>query len=572
MPQVTINGQQYDFEDGDKLLQFCLDQGIEIPHFCYHPALSIPANCRQCLVKMGTPVKDRETGEVVRDENGAPKINYGPKLQPSCAIDLSDGMVVHTQEDSEEVAEAQADNLEIMLINHPLDCPICDQAGQCPLQIQAYKYGPEGSRFEFEKVHKPKRVQLGPNVILDAERCINCTRCTRFTEEVTESYQLTIVNRGDKNYPMTAPGQSFDDPYSMNVCDICPVGALTEDYFRFKARVWEMSKTPTISDFDGTGTNVEVWVRNNEVLRITPRENMAVNEHWMPDAARLVYSTYNENRLSGPRLNGEAASWDEAYAAAADVLEAAGANTLFIGSAHATVEDNYLMAQLAKALGAEAPIYTSHRVPGAGDGWLLSDDKAPNTQGCARLGFTEVEPSVLQSKVQHADLVYILDGDPVKQGVLDAADLANVPVILHATHVVSKTLPQASVAFPAAMSVETIGTYVNENGRAQRLRPAKMIKSMNRSLLMAMGTGQGRPDRHGTPFDRWHDESRQVDCLPGWTVIPAIAQRLGYEHLLIKSPKALMDHIAHAVGAFSGASYDAMGLQGVALEDIAEVA
>ena len=207
--------------------------------------------------------------------------------------------MVHTQQDSEEVAEAQADNLEIMLVNHPLDCPICDQAGQCPLQIQAYKYGPEGSRFEFEKVHKPKRVQLGPNVVLDAERCINCTRCTRFTAEVTETHQLTIINRGDKNHPMTAPGEVFDDAYSMCTADICPVGALTEDYFRFKARVWEMSKTPSISDFGGKGINVDFWVRDNQVLRITPRENLDVNEYWMPDAARLVYTTYNENRASG---------------------------------------------------------------------------------------------------------------------------------------------------------------------------------------------------------------------------------------------------------------------------------
>ncbi len=153
MPQVTIDGTTHEAEAGEKVLQLCLNEGTEVPHFCYHPSLSIPANCRQCLVKAGTPMFDRETKEPVLDDDGSQKINYFPKLMPSCALDVTEGMVVHTQLSSVEVAEAQADNLEIMLANHPLDCPICDQAGQCPLQIQAYKYGPEGV---------PLRVREGP--------------------------------------------------------------------------------------------------------------------------------------------------------------------------------------------------------------------------------------------------------------------------------------------------------------------------------------------------------------------------------------------------------------------------
>jgi NADH-quinone oxidoreductase subunit G len=271
MPVATIDNRDFEFEPGDLVLQHCLDHGVEIPHFCYHPAMSIPANCRQCLVRVGTPAKNRQTGEVERDESGNAVINFMPKLMPSCAVELTEGMVVQTQLSNDEVQDGQVANLELLLINHPLDCPICDQAGHCPLQIQAYKYGPEGSRFEFEKVHKPKRIQLGPHVILDAERCINCTRCTRFTSEITGTHQLTIQNRGDKNYPITAPGVEFDDPYSMNVCDLCPVGALTEDYFRFRARVWEMSKTPSVSAFGAKGINVDYWVKDNLILRITPR-------------------------------------------------------------------------------------------------------------------------------------------------------------------------------------------------------------------------------------------------------------------------------------------------------------
>ncbi|MDX1439327.1 MAG: 2Fe-2S iron-sulfur cluster-binding protein [Rubricoccaceae bacterium] len=573
MPQVIIDGKSHEFEKGDLLLQFCLDHGVEIPHFCYHPALSVPANCRQCLVKAGTPARDRATGDLVKDEHGNPVINYFPKPQTSCSLELSDGMVVHTQYGSEEVAEFQADNLELMLINHPLDCPICDQAGHCPLQIQAYKYGPEGSRFEFDKVHKPKRVQLGPNVVLDAERCINCTRCTRFTTEVSESHQLTIIGRGDKNYPMTAPGQEFDDPYSMNVCDICPVGALTEDYFRFKARVWEMSKTASISDFGGKGINVHFWVRDNQILRITPRENLAVNEYWMPDAARLVYERYNENRPQGPSIHGEDTDWNSAYDEAASLLKAAGDRVLFLGSAFATVEDNYLLMKVAETVGAGTPQYISYLEPGTGDGWLISEDKAPNTQGCERLGMNPVDAALLKAKLAEGeiDVMYVLEDDPIASGVLSADDLSGVKVILHHHHATNQTLPFADVALPAAMCVETIGTYVNETGRAQRLRPAKMIRSMNRSLMMEAGVGQSRPDRHGTPFDRWYNEGNQVDCQPGWESIPAIADRLGAP-MYYKNPEAIMDEVSDSIPAFAGATYSAMNLLGVALEDIGEPA
>ena len=568
MPQVTIDGQTYDFEPGAKVLQFCLDHGTEVPHFCYHPALSVPANCRQCLVKAGTPMMDRETREPVLNDDGTPKINYFPKLMPGCALDVTDGMVVHTQLSEAAVADAQAENLELMLVNHPLDCPICDQAGQCPLQIQAYKYGPEGSRFEFEKVHKPKRVPLGPNVVLDAERCINCTRCTRFTEEVSETHQLTIINRGDKNHPMTAPGEVFDDPYSMCTADICPVGALTEDYFRFKARVWEMSKTPTVSDFGGVGINVDVWVRDNEVLRITARENLDVNDYWMPDAARLIYATYNENRASGPHVNGRPATWADATNAAADLLRDAGSRVLFLGSPYATVEDNAVLARLAAAVGADAPRFIDRRGTQTGDDWLISSDPAPNTAGVERLGFQAIDAALLASQAAGADLVYVLHDDPIAAGVLSAADLGDTPVILHPTHATNQTLPHAAVVLPTTMSVETIGTFVNETGRAQLLRPAKTTASMNRSLMMAMGTGQSRTDRVGTPFDRWHDESNRVDCQPGWESIPAIASALGHA-IGAKSPAALMAEIVAETPALAGATHDAMDLLGVALEDAA---
>jgi NADH-quinone oxidoreductase subunit G len=571
MPTVTVDGQTYEFEPGAKLLQFCLDHGVEVPHFCYHPALTIPANCRQCYVRVGMPVRNRETGKMETDEHGDPVINFMPKLQPSCAIDMADGMVVETQRTSEEVAAGQENTLEFLLLNHPLDCPICDQAGMCPLQIQAYKYGPEGSRFEFEKVHKPKRVQLGPNVVLDAERCINCTRCVRFTDEISESEQLTITNRGDRNYPITAPGVEFDDSYSMNTCDLCPVGALTEDYFRFQARVWEMSKTPSVSAFGSKGTNVTYWVRDNQILRITPRQNLDVNEYWMPDAARLVYTTFNEDRPEGPRVLARdgafgPAAWEQAYDAAAFLMrEYRGEEMVFLGSPYATVEDNYLLKRLAEGLGAGAPYYMPDVEEGAGDGWLLTDDQAPNAQGCERLGFRVLDADALRAGVRAGEvkLLYVLEDDPVGRGLLEEEDLAGVQVILHHHHATNGTLPVSNVAFPAAMAVETIGTYVNEAGRAQRLRPAKAIRGVNRALMMEMGVS--RKDRQGTPYDKWHYEHHRVDCQPSWAVLPEVARRLGI-NLRHDGPKTIMAELAQT-DAFAGATYEAMGLLGVQLQD-----
>ena len=575
MPTVTIDGTTYEYEGEHKLLQLCLDEGVELPHFCYHPAMSIPANCRQCLVEVGMPKKNRETGEIQTDDDGEPIIQFFPKLQASCTVDVQDGMVVKTQRTSEEVREAQKDNLEFLLVNHPLDCPICDQAGHCPLQIQAYKYGPEGSRFEFRKVHKPKRVKLGPRVTLDAERCINCTRCTRFTDEVSGSGQLTINQRGVKNYPITAPGEDFDEAYSMNTIDICPVGALTATDFRFKARIWEMSSTPSIVTTNATGANCHYWVRDNQVLRITPRQNLEVNEYWLPDEDRLVYDQFNEDRPDGPQIRRggtlTSTGWTQVYAQAASRLGQAGpARILFLGSAYATVEDNYLLTRLAEALGADAPQYIPHVEPGAGDDWLITDDKTPNATGCERLGIRPVDEELLTTQIADGeyDLIYVLEDDPVASGLCSAEDLAGVDVILHHYSTTNQTLPAASVALPAATVVETVGTFVNQDSRAQRVRPAKEIQGVNRTLMMEMG--KSREDEHGTPFDRWHNESNRVNCKPSWEMLPEIADRLTTDLDLsyAKGPKAIMQEIQEMLPAFAGATYDAMGLKGVQLEAV----
>jgi len=569
MPHVIIDGKKYEFEGRPGLLQFCLDHGIELPHFCYHPSMSIPANCRQCLVDIGAPARDRTSGDIQVNEEGEPVIQYFPKLQTSCSHVIADGQVIHTARTSKKVKDAQRDTLEFLLINHPLDCPICDQAGHCPLQIQAYKYGPEGSRFEFRKVHKPKKVKLGPRVVLDAERCINCTRCVRFTDEISQSGQLTIIERGVKNYPITPPGVSFDDPYSMNVIDLCPVGALTSVDFRFQARIWEMASTPSITTTNAKGSNCHLWVRDNLVLRITPRDNPEVNEFWLPDEDRLTYQRFNENRPSGPSVKGntEQTSWDTAFQSVVNLLGRQGKKMLFIASAHATVEDNWMLLKLADAVGGHVAGYLPHVEIGHGDEWLRTDDRTPNRQGCERLGISPIDPPLWRARIESGEFegLYILEDDPVAADLCSLESLSEIEVVLHYYNTTNQTLPVTSIALPAAMVAETIGTYVNESGRAQRVVPAKVIKGTNRTLMMQMGLS--RADRHGTPFDRWHNESHYINCKPSWEIIPILLQNLGVDDVP-RGPRKMMQHISEVNPAFSGATYEAMGLSGVQLSSI----
>ncbi len=569
MQHITIDGTEYAFEGRPRLLQLCLDHGIELPHFCYHPAMSIPANCRQCLVDAGLPVRDRATGEFVVGDDGEPVIRFFPKLQTSCSFDVTDGLVVKTARTSEAVRRAQEDTMEFLLINHPLDCPICDQAGHCPLQIQAFKYGREGSRFEFRKTHKPKKVKLGPRVVLDAERCINCTRCTRFTDEVSGSHQLTIIERGVRNYPLTPPGATFDDPYSMNVIDLCPVGALTSADFRFTARIWEMSSTPSIITTNAKGSNCYLWVRDNLVLRITARANQDVNEYWLADEDRLAYQRFNENRPEGPAVRDKGVlsrvAWGDALQRAAAILKACeGSEVLFLASAHATVEDNYLLQSLAASVGGSVAGYLPDIETGRGDGWLVTDDRAPNAKGCERLGIMPVDAVRVRSWLQsgYYRAVYVLEDDPIGRGLFTMADVEGTPMVLHYYHTTNRTLPAASVALPAAMVAETVGTYVNENGRAQRVVPAKAIRGSERTLMMYMGLS--RADRHGTPFDRWHNESHRIDCRPSWDLLPVVAAHLGQSRRFT-GPRQIMQEIASRIPVFAGATYEAMDLAGVQL-------
>src|SRR3954469_3951635 len=285
---VTIDGKLHQFPKGTNLLEACNQVGANVPFFCYHAGLSSPAVCRQCLV----------------DVKGQ------PKPVPSCYTPVADKMEVTTA--SPRVLEVRRQMLEFTLLNHPIDCPICDKAGECTLQKLYFDWDAKYARNDGIKVHKGKKVDLGKHIVLDQERCILCTRCIRVCDEVAKEPELTMAMRGDHEVLTTAPGKRLDNPYSLNTVDVCPVGALTSKGFLFPRRVWDLQSTPSICPGCATGCNIEVHTASQTIQRLVPRENPYVNQHWMCDEGRFTYKRITTDRLAVPMSAGAPAEWDRA--------------------------------------------------------------------------------------------------------------------------------------------------------------------------------------------------------------------------------------------------------------------
>src|ERR1017187_5021890 len=294
------------------MIQACALAQVDVPHYCYHPKLPVAGNCRMCLVEFGTPAIGPDRKPILNPD-GTPRIAKAPRPAIACATPISPGMEIYT--DTPAVKQMREGVLEFLLINHPLDCPICDQAGECKLQEYSVEYGQSESRFVEPKVHKPKRVDLGPRIVLDDERCILCTRCIRFTRDVAGDDALGIVNRGSYNTLTAYPGRVFDNNYTLNTVDICPVGALTSKDFRFKMRVWFLKETKSLCTSCATGCNIVIGSREERIYRYEPRENDAVNACWMCDYGRLNYKWIGrEDRLTeirSPKAEGrtQIAGW-----------------------------------------------------------------------------------------------------------------------------------------------------------------------------------------------------------------------------------------------------------------------
>ena len=355
---INLNGKEVEVPGGINAIEAAALHGKEIPHYCYHSHLSVAGNCRMCLIEMGTPMRDRATGDAILEEDGSPKIGWVPKPVIGCATNVSPGM--HLRTESEKVKGCQEGIMEFLLVNHPLDCPICDQAGECRLQEFATDYGRGYSRYVERKNVKPKRTRLGPRVTLDDERCILCSRCIRFSQEVAKDDVLGFVDRGSFSTLTCFPGKELANNYSLNTVDICPVGALTSTDFRFKMRVWFLKETPSICAESSAGCNTLVSSREGVIHRITPRRNDLVNDSWMTDSGRMLYkSVKSEDRLLHSQIDGEKASSSDAIERAGDILK--GKKLGIVASARSTVEELFLIKQLAASTDAKVFLTRSFR-------------------------------------------------------------------------------------------------------------------------------------------------------------------------------------------------------------------
>ena len=468
---VQVEGEWKQFPKGTRLIEACMKSGHFIPHYCYHPKLSSPGNCRMCLVELGMPKMTPER-KLVLGADGRPEISWSPRPAISCATEISEGMAVRTS--SPLVEECRKGVMEFLLINHPLDCPICDQAGECRLQEFSVEYGKGESRFLEEKVKKPKRVDIGPRIVLDDERCIMCSRCVRFMQEIAKDDVLGLVNRGGHTTLTVYPGRLLDNNYSLNTVDICPVGALTSKDFRFSMRVWFLRETKSIDVNCGTGTNILIGSRENIIHRITPRENDFVNSCWMPDNHRLNFHYVNsKDRLTEAVIKGDQppASWPKAIKAAAEQLKSNPKATAMIASARMTNEELFLARRLAMTLNIE--LFDVLSRPQRGDGFLISEDGNPNTMGAKLIGVATGKLQEIASGVSNGTIksLLVLGEDALDCGVSEI-ELKKLDSLVVTAILPDRTTASATVLLPAASWAEKRGSMINVKGRLQRLNQA----------------------------------------------------------------------------------------------------
>jgi NADH-quinone oxidoreductase subunit G len=499
---VQIDGVWHQFPKGTRLIEACEQAGSFVPPYCYHKKLSSPGNCRMCLIEMGFPRLGPDRKPELGPDN-KPIINWMPRPQISCAQDVAEGMGARTN--SPLVKECQRGVMEFLLINHPLDCPICDQAGECQLQEFSVDFGTSKSRFLENKVKKPKNVVLGPRVTLDDERCILCSRCIRFCQEVAHDDVLGFVDRGSHTLLTAHPGKHLENNYSLNTVDICPVGALTSTDFRFKMRVWFLKETKSICTSCATGCNSIIGAREDVIYRQTPRENDHVNCCWMCDYGRLNFKYLEaENRLLEPQIFFEGqlayADWSTAIAQAAlQLKQFSGPEIAIVASGRMTNEELWLTSQLAKSLGAQWIDIVPRREPG--DDILLSKDRNPNTNGARLILGSESEPGANLIAISEAvksgkiKALLILKENAMHLGV-PVEQLAQLPVLIMMNILSNEATEKATVVLPACGFAEKRGSMVNGKGRLQRLnravRPpgnARDDWEILRDLIQAVGGG-----------------------------------------------------------------------------------
>jgi NADH-quinone oxidoreductase subunit G len=507
MPELTINGKKHSFKPGQSILQAALDQDVEVPHYCYHPGLSVVANCRICLAEVWQP----------NPKSG--KLEPFPKLVPTCQQPAAEGMVVYT--DSPKAVANQKSVMEFLLINHPVDCPVCDQAGECHLQDYSYQYGRGQSRFTEAKNKQPKK-DIGPNVLLYSDRCIMCTRCVRFTREVTGTNELMVDGRGSTEQIDIFPGMALDNELSGNVVDLCPVGALLDKDFLFQQRVWFLKKTPSIDGITASGDNISVEHNDGQIYRLKPRQNDAVNKWWITDEVRYGWKfVHSESRLTLPSIKGRDAfdplkpmeAWREAIAAVDGAMSSVRGqkkNVAILVSPMLSCEDAYHLARYTLSVDPEALLAVGP-VPFLGEdktfpgGFTIRAEKAPNARGIRRVlealsggkpvanaqGF---EQALASGKYGAAIVTGNYPSDWVTPAL--AAALKSVGTIVAIDTLPNAVTAMATVVLPGAAWVEKAGSFENATGRLQSfeqaIEPVEFAKSESQIALDLAAARAGR--------------------------------------------------------------------------------
>lgn len=459
---ITINGKNIQAEKGLNVLKVCGQNGIHVPHYCYHPYLSVAGNCRMCLVK----------------------IEKIPKLAIACATIVSEGMVIDTE--APEVVKARESVMEFLLINHPLDCPVCDQAGECKLQNYSYTYGRSVGRFREEKVVKHTK-DFGTHVKYWGTRCIVCTRCTRFTDEISGTKELAVFSRGDRSVIDIFPGSPINNPLSMNVVDICPVGALVSADFLYQARVWYMKQKNSICLECSIGCNTRIDSLDNEIKRIVPRKNDEVNQDFMCDYGRLSFSYVNHtHRIDSPLSDGKTISWKEGI----DLFKKKmlyytnnnnSSKLAFLVSAWNSNETLFLIKRAREQFLKESELFfyaKERKEDQIFPKFRISGDKNPNVNGIKIIfNVNNINDKPLKSlveKIQKGDItgIVVLGGIPIGYTPKELNDnitkLNDIIVIDHTKSVLSE---KASLTLPSLTFAEKSGSYINDQRRVQRIFP-----------------------------------------------------------------------------------------------------
>ncbi len=527
MPVFHIDDQPIEFQPGEKILSAALRNGKKIPHYCYHPGMSIVATCRMCVV------------DIVDLGNGRP----APKLQTACSVDAAEGMKIETI--NQKVEEGRKLVNEFLLINHPLDCPICDQSGECSLQDYSYEFGSGKSEMDYSKRVYGWR-DIGTFVSLERNRCIQCSRCDRFTREITGTNEFGMFNRGHELTVDTYTDRKMTNKFQGNMADICPVGAITEKEFRFKRRVWKLKKNRSICTGCSTGCNITIEHDRNEVFRLKPHENHNVNKWWMCDEGRLTYRIMNERKTRINRPLGRMGqdlqdiSWEESYRAISDrikEMEPTGKEVIALTDTHATNEELFLLKKLLKQR------FLSDNVFCPLPKWeqieselfintLITTDKTPNRAGALALQIKgDAENAEVNNSIDGKLKVVIILGNPFEKEQEIQQKIKPAQLIVHIGAYHNCWSEIADVVLPGQYYSEKKGTFTNKLQQVQAIDIA--IQALRRSR-------------------------------PEWQIIVELADAIG-QKFNFRNVNQVFTAMAKETNAFSGLSFDQTSDRGIKL-------